>query len=185
MSHYSVCVTVPHHYDGTQVNAEDIESCLDEILAPFDEQSDEESYCEFDDRTEEAKTDYETDTAQAIRYPDGSVCVIHDAKFRKDFYLIDNTIYARDPDGGISGRIQNEESKALEFLTACPLKLLYPTFEQYCKDHSGMVQNDAGAWGYYINPNAKWDWWQIGGRFSGRLLVKADLQDCIQTGDAR
>ena len=55
MSHYSVCVTVPHHYDGTQVNAEDIESCLDEILAPFDEQSDEESYCEFDDRTEEAK----------------------------------------------------------------------------------------------------------------------------------
>ena len=184
MSHYSVCVTVPHHYDGTQVNAEDIESCLDEILAPFDEQSDEESYCEFDDRTEEAKTDYETDTAQAIRYPDGSVCVIHDAKFRKDFYLIDNTIYARDPDGGISGRIQNEESKALEFLTACPLKLLYPTFEQYCKDHSGMVQNDAGAWGYYINPNAKWDWWQIGGRFSGRLLVKADLQDCIQTGDA-
>lgn len=39
MSHYSVCVTVPHHYDGTQVDAEVIESCLDKILAPFDEQT--------------------------------------------------------------------------------------------------------------------------------------------------
>lgn len=57
MSHYSVCVTVPHHYDGTQVDAEVIESCLDKILAPFDEQTDEESYCEFEDRTAEAKSD--------------------------------------------------------------------------------------------------------------------------------
>lgn len=184
MSHYSVCVTVPHHYDGAQVNAEEIESCLDMILAPFDEQTNEESYCEFEDRTAEAKSDYETETTQAIRYPDGSVCMIHDAKFRKDFYLIDNTIYARDPDGGNSGRIQNEESKALEFLPACPLKLLFSTFEQYCKEYSGLVQDDAGAWGYYTNPNAKWDWWQIGGRFPGHLLVKADLQDCIQTGEA-
>jgi len=184
MSHYSVCVTVPHHYDGAQVNAEEIESCLDMILAPFDEQTNEESFCEFEDRTAEAKSDYETETTQAIRYPDGSVCMIHDAKFRKDFYLIDNTIYARDPDGGNSGRIQNEESKALEFLPACPLKLLFSTFEQYCKEYSGLVQDDAGAWGYYTNPNAKWDWWQIGGRFSDHLLVKADLQDCIQTGEA-
>ena len=184
MSHYSVCVTVPHHYDGTQVDAEVIESCLDKILAPFDEQTDEESYCEFEDRTAEAKSDYETETTQAIRYPDGSVCMIHDAKFRKDFYLIDNTIYARDPDGGNSGRIQSEESKALEFLPACPLKLLFSTFEQYCKEYSGLVQDDAGAWGYYTNPNAKWDWWQIGGRFPGHLLVKADLQDCIQTGES-
>ena len=136
MSHYSVCVTVPHHYDGTQVDAEVIESCLDKILAPFDEQTDEESYCEFEDRTAEAKSDYETETTQAIRYPDGSVCMIHDAKFRKDFYLIDNRIYARDPDGGNSGRIQNAESKALEFLPTCPLKLLFSTFEQYCKELS-------------------------------------------------
>ena len=80
MSHYSVCVTVPHHYDGAQVNAEEIESCLDMILAPFDEQTNEESYCEFEDRTAEAKSGYETETTQAIRYPDGSVCTIHDAR---------------------------------------------------------------------------------------------------------
>lgn len=32
---------------------------------------------------------------------------------------------------------------------------------------------------YTCNPNAKWDWWQIGGRFPNRFLVPAGLQDCI------
>lgn len=36
-----------------------------------------------------------------------------------------------------------------------------------------------GRWGYTCNPNAKWDWWQIGGRFPNRFLVPAGLQDCI------
>lgn len=27
------------------------------------------------------------------------------------------------------------------------------------------------------NPNAKWDWWQLGGRFSSRLLLKNGLRD--------
>ena len=29
-----------------------------------------------------------------------------------------------------------------------------------------------GGWGRWHNPNAKWDWWQIGGRWRGKLRVK-------------
>ena len=50
------------------------------------------------------------------------------------------------------------------------------TFEQYALD-SGYSQEN-GCWGYYCNPNAKWDWWQIGGRWSSMLRTKDDGESC-------
>lgn len=62
MSHFSVSVIVPHDYSNSHVTANDIENCLHRILAPYDEQTEEAEYREFEDRTDEAKADYETDT---------------------------------------------------------------------------------------------------------------------------
>lgn len=53
----------------------------------------------------------------------------------------------------------------------------------YCEEHRGYIQDSEGLWGYTYNPNAKWDWWQIGGRFSRNFLVKEDLEDCIISYD--
>ena len=38
--------------------------------------------------------------------------------------------------------------------------------------HFGYKKNEAGRYGYYENPNAKWDWYQVGGRWTGALRVK-------------
>lgn len=35
-------------------------------------------------------------------------------------------------------------------------------------------RNDAGDYGYYHNPNAKWDWYSIGGRWAGFFTMKDD-----------
>lgn len=59
----------------------------------------------------------------------------------------------------------------------------YASFEAYCEEHRGYIQDSEGLWGYTYNPNAKWDWWQIGGRFSRNFLVKEDLEDCIISYD--
>ena len=64
-------------------------------------------------------------------------------------------------------------------VTDYPVKSWYPSFEAYCDEHRGFVKASDGRWGYTCNPNAKWDWWQIGGRFPNRFLVPAGLQDCI------
>ena len=64
-------------------------------------------------------------------------------------------------------------------MTDYPVKSWYPSFEAYCDEHRGFVKASDGRWGYTCNPNAKWDWWQIGGRFPNRFLVPAGLQDCI------
>ena len=183
MSHFSVCVVVPHEYSNIHVTANEIESCLHRILAPYDEQTEEAAYREFEDRTEEAKADYETDTMRVIRYPDGTIRSIYDRVFTDEFYIFEDAIYQYGPEKSKKDKLQTEASKALELVNDYPVKSWYASFDAYCEEHRGYVQNGEGMWGYTHNPNSKWDWWQIGGRFSRNFLVKEDLEDCITSYD--
>lgn len=44
------------------------------------------------------------------------------------------------------------------------------SFEQFVADWYGYELRD-GVWGRETNPNKKWDWWVIGGRYRGRLIT--------------
>lgn len=46
----------------------------------------------------------------------------------------------------------------------------YESVEQFAADWFGYEKNDDGVWGRMTNPNAKWDWYQLGGRWSGDLI---------------
>ena len=48
------------------------------------------------------------------------------------------------------------------------------TFEEFIPSWCGAQQNSEGVWGRYTNPNSKWDWWTIGGRWSGLLMLKPE-----------
>lgn len=50
--------------------------------------------------------------------------------------------------------------------------LEYKTMEEYAREYHNYIQNEDGRWGYMANPNAKWDWWVIGGRWKDSLLHK-------------
>lgn len=50
-------------------------------------------------------------------------------------------------------------------------KHLYDNEEDFL-DAYGYEKNSAGEYGYYINPNAKWDWFRIGGRWENLLITK-------------
>ena len=62
-----------------------------------------------------------------------------------------------------------------------------------CDWHGACRNPDTGNWGYWHNPDAKWDWWMIGGRWTGLLASDYDpTQDpanreicgiCKGTGD--
>jgi hypothetical protein len=43
---------------------------------------------------------------------------------------------------------------------------VYTSIEQYAEHYYGYKQR-SGRFGRWINPNAKWDWWVVGGRWSG------------------
>lgn len=42
-------------------------------------------------------------------------------------------------------------------------------YMEFYEDDECDVDERTGKRGYWQNPNAKWDWWLVGGRFSGRL----------------
>ena len=47
----------------------------------------------------------------------------------------------------------------------------YECIEDYAEEYYGYKMRD-GKFGRYTNPNAKWDWWVVGGRWSGKLCLK-------------
>ena len=51
----------------------------------------------------------------------------------------------------------------------------YSSIDEYAKKYHNCSIVD-GKYGYYINPNAKWDWYEIGGRWAGMLLVKSNFE---------
>ena len=54
-----------------------------------------------------------------------------------------------------------------------PLKETYPNFSRYLEEYHGLEKNeDTGKYGYMENPNAKWDWYVLGGRWSGTFTLK-------------
>jgi hypothetical protein len=49
----------------------------------------------------------------------------------------------------------------------------------------GGFKNKKGDWGYTHNPNAKWDWYEVGGRWQGLLILKGSgvLSDSLTKKD--
>ncbi|MCK5612661.1 hypothetical protein KAR91_62895 [Candidatus Pacearchaeota archaeon] len=48
------------------------------------------------------------------------------------------------------------------------------TFENYCESDGYKKDPKTGKYGYWENPNTKWDWYQVGGRWNGFFKMKKD-----------
>ena len=61
-------------------------------------------------------------------------------------------------------------------------KAIYPTFEEYMEDWCGYEERDpeTGKYGYWHNPKAKWDWHELGGRWTGFFKLKEPKQKEIK-----
>lgn len=53
------------------------------------------------------------------------------------------------------------------------------TIDEWAKDYHGWERNAEGRFVDRTNPNAKWDWWQVGGRYSGKLQVRTRLKAAV------
>ena len=63
-------------------------------------------------------------------------------------------------------------------LVEVSFKELFEDFKEFAKEW----YNSEGEHGYYHNPNAKWDWYEIGGRWKDSLLVKENVEN-VSKGD--
>jgi hypothetical protein len=123
----------------------DLDTAIAVMMAPFDEQTEDACFLEFEDQEDEHRDQYETKTTEQVLMPDGS--------------------WKWPWDANISGGTQVTRT----------FKEAYATFEAFCKDyhHQAAPDEKTGRYGYWRNPNKTWDWFQIGGRWRGFFPVKA------------
>lgn len=156
---------------------------FEELLAPFQENSMgdcPEEYLEFKSVEEECLKEYLEEKSEGVIMPDGRVL----SEYSKEFDMVlplgkpfreFGYDYSRLPQGqSVHRKIpENLEIKEVSF------KELYSTFGAFMEDYHGYSKRDnkAGAYGYWENPNAKWDWYQLGGRWKGMLLVKDSARE--------
>ena len=131
---------------------------VDRLLAPYQENNMGDcpsEYLEFVDTEESERQIYETGYMEKVQAPDGQLFDKYDPKFR-DTNSPGFPIKCIIPEGYKEVLISYKEQ--------------YPTFKEYmdaCGD--GNWDPETGRYGYWTNPNAKWDYWRVGGRFRGLL----------------
>jgi hypothetical protein len=55
----------------------------------------------------------------------------------------------------------------------------YKTVEEFATKYHG-YKIIGGKFGYYKNPKAKWDWYELGGRWSGVFKLKSGVKDSLE-----
>lgn len=154
MSHFSVLVI-----------GEDLEG----QLRPYNEQPDsgDNEFMEFEEVEEEYKKQYENDGTEMIKMPDGRLLWPFDDEFRL-------------PGTFGTGTHTHEVPEHLERVIV-PFTEKYKTFEEFMKDYAGYDERDdeKGLYGHWSNPNAKWDWWVIGGRWGGAWPLKPGAKGAL------
>lgn len=177
MSHFSLCVALPAEECPEKVTSvHEMESLLEPMMAGYEESPSIRTQLVFSDCTEEAQSKYESGKIDMVQLPDGTRCTFSDPAYYENYTLKDGVFYLRSTSGH-SEQIETEETRKMKLLPDIPIRDIF-SFEEYCRDYCG-YRCRKGRWGYFYNPNAKWDWWCIGGRFCGPFLVKVDLEEYI------
>jgi hypothetical protein len=147
-------------------------------MVPFCESTEDPAYLEFEDKSEELVNDYNTDTIDCVRLPNGSVVSCYSRQI-SGFVIENGQIYQKKA-GPLKHRKKTKKSRKMKAWPNYPVRKLYKSLAAYAEDYCGYTYDEAQeAYGYYHNPNAFWDWYQIGGRWPFTFLVKSDCTSAI------
>jgi hypothetical protein len=211
MSHFSVAVVTAH---GTEAE-------VDRALAPYHEfecTARDDEYVVDVDQTADARAEYEKQTEDFIRTPEGDVAYYDDGPWwrpatPREMTLIEGVWEKRqaDPDYALPFAVRSQDTGkllervwlVLDFggLPGCEKvtkkRSELQSFAEFVEHWYGRKSVNAEAdldlqgehkYGYCLvdcegdvvkvvertNPDAKWDWYQVGGRFNGYFDVEYD-----------
>ena len=146
MSHFAVAVLSEPGSD------------LNDMLAPYQEGGADDGvpveYLEFEDEEDSMRREWEEDFFKRVRV-NGNLISRYDPAFRK-------------PDAPkLSFSTSFYEVPEHLPVIDVPIRVIYPDFDEYARQEYGYDGRDpdTGRYGSWENPNAKWDWWVVGGRW--------------------
>ena len=151
MSHFTVLV-IGDNWEGQLEPYRELDLSQDDMSR--------DSRAEFQDRTDEIINEYNTQTTKMVIMPDGRKVSPYDDEFK---VLVNN-----------KSNFKSYEHKIPEGLEVreVPFNEIYKNVDDYAREWHDYSKNDKGRYGYYCNPNAKWDWYSMGGRWSGFFKLK-------------
>ncbi len=118
-------------------------------------------YCAWVDHTDEFTKEFETSLKPFVRLPDGQL----KSKYSDEFYRKE-----KDRFGLPESKFYLPPGAALIELT---LKDAGITLFAAAKEEGyDAIPDQPGRFGRYTNKDHKWDWYAVGGRYSGKLLVR-------------
>lgn len=125
-------------------------------LEPYNESLD----LAFDDKTEEMQNLYANGGVEYVQYKDGR---------KVQIYSNAASHLWRAPCKGAKRKlVLPHDAKLVKEL----FKDKYADFETFAKEYYGLKKNTQGRYGYKYNPDAKWDWYKLGGSWAGGLPLK-------------
>ncbi len=151
MSHFTVLVTG------------DTEEDMEHMLAPFQENNMgdcPEEYMVFQDESEEVRKEYVEGVVDRIKGPNGFI------------YRRDDDLFKQPKEDSSLKSWQYIYPSGYEEIEV-PWREVYDTEKEFAKEVYGMPYNEEhDGYGYMSNPNCRWDWYQVGGRWTGALRLK-------------
>ncbi|MBQ8563238.1 MAG: hypothetical protein IJ443_05045 [Firmicutes bacterium] len=139
------------------------------LMEPFSCYS--EAYFEFWDRTEEVMNGYKNDREDRIRLPEGTIVPLHDYRVRDRFEMRNGKVYELYA-GQLYMPKRTHIAKKMKALPGYPLNKL-ASLEEYARNYYGAeYDEEKKAYGISHNPNAIFDWYEVGGRWEKAFLVK-------------
>lgn len=162
MSHFTVTVKLSKETIKFHGSVEDAVAAK---MAPYKERIDtpeKSEYMKFEDTTDAYRLKHETESADRVLLENGELVTLWDDRFR------------------VVGRIgygsgTHEVPEHLK-IVAIPFKQLYRSFEVFMLEYCEQKPNEKGRCGFWYNPNSKWDYYQIGGRWQGFYPVLKGIQ---------
>jgi hypothetical protein len=159
MSHFTVLVVAENEDD------------LHEKLLPFHERESTgyDDYCTWvDDIHDKNLEKYRTEKIE---------CIIQNGKILGTKYSNDpiiKSMYVREKkDGDIFSTEYFKLKDGYDIVEEC-FNNIYSTFDEYMTDWCGYTEKNpkTGKFERWTNPNSKWDWYAVGGRWEGLLSLK-------------
>ncbi len=153
--------------------AREVSSEIDFLLEPYAEQTENPEYLEFEDRTDELREEYENGSIDCFKLPGGIIVSRYHRLVSNKFCIHDDGKVYQKNFGQLKHDKRSKKAKKMIGLKDYPYKKLCNSFEAFAGDFRGYTYYEKeGGYGFYYNPNAFYDWYQIGGRWADMFLVK-------------
>ena len=158
--------------------AREVHKQISSVMEPYSECTEDSDYLEFEDHTEELKDDYENNSIDCIKLPEGRIVSIHNPRvFNKFIIGEDGKVYQKDF-GQLKHPKRSKKAKKMTAYKDYPYKKLFKTFAEFAEQERYFDYNEEyGGYGYLFNPDAFFDWYQIGGRWPKTFLVKDTCEE--------